>query len=256
MKRHTLGPIVMDLCDLFRVHEPDRLNEIKMKQQKLAEVTDMIHAAHVFHRTVKNITPQNQLQDQDSVLSLLVGDYLLAQSSVDMASLRYPRTVGLIAKGLEDYTKGEFLKLQLLDKRKQLQSNGRGAENSDLGDEELHLGIKQYAEMTCGSLLANSCLAALHLSGCENENDELGRLVNTFGHSTGSAQRLIEILTYPSEDDKMILDATNPDKFVAFIGSYLNKSVEVLDQLPAGRTKPTLLGTLEKMRHYLIVKPT
>lgn len=251
MKRQTLGPIVMDVCELIKVCEPNRFEEIRLKQRKLSEVTDMIHAAHVFHRTVRNITPHKQLQDQDSVLSLLVGDYLLAQSSVDMASLRYPRTVGLVARGLEDYTKGEFLKLHLLEKRKQQRLSRNASALSEQEDEAFHIGIRNYAELTCGSLLSNACLSALHLSGHMEETDELGALVQSFGHNTGSAQRLIEILNYPSEDDKVILDSIS-SKLEQYIKSYLDKSVSALHRLPDGRTRPTLLSMLDKMRRYLI----
>jgi len=255
MKRQTLGPIVMNLCELIKIEDTSRFDEIRNKQRKLSEVTDMIYAAHVFHRTVRNLTPQKELQDQDSVLSLLVGDYLLAQSSVDMASLRYPKTVGLVAKGLEDYTKGEFLKIHLIERCRQNLNDHTGGSRVE-GVNDCHKGINQYAELTCGSLLSNACLSAFYLAGNTERCNGLGDLVYSFGHNTGSAQRLIEIVNYPNEDDKVVLSFLSNSNLEQSITRYLDKSIEILQRLPDGRTKPALRGVLEKMRGYLIAGNT
>lgn len=242
MKRHTLGPIVMDISELIRIQEPKRFDEVRAKQKKLSEVTDMIHAAHNFHRCVsnENKTDLTVTKNQDNVLALLVGDYLLAQSSVDMASLRHPRTVGLIARCLEDYTRGEFLKLQLIES---LQT-AHVLRLTDLQD-----AIKHYAELTCGSLLSNSCLSAILLAGHSDESDQLANAVQSFGLYTGSAQRFIEMLYCPNEDDKNFISLLPmPTKHLGeFCRQYLEKSANILNQLPDGRTRPSLAAVLEKM---------
>lgn len=249
MKRQTLGPIVMDICEMVKIQEPKRFDEIRGKQKKLSEVADMIHAAHVFHRCISvgdvshcnNITTINSTRDD--VLSLLVGDYLLAQSSVDMASLMHPRTVGLIARGLDDYTHGEFLKLHLIE-----QLQGKKMRLS-----ELHNSLKQYAELTCGSLLANACLSATLLAGHKAEGDKLPSLIKSFGLTTGTAQRFIEMLYCPNDNDRNFISLIpmSSDQLDDYIRHYLNMSSETLKSLPDGRTRPTLMAVLNRMSQCL-----
>lgn len=246
MKRHTLGPIVMDICELIRIQEPGKFDEVRAKQKKLSEVTDMIHAAHNFHRCVSNESNKDLTitKNQDNVLSLLVGDYLLAQSSVDMASLRHPRTVGLIASCLEDYARGEFLKLQMIESLQKTHI---------LPVDEIQTGIKQYAEMTCGSLLSKSCISAVLLAGHTNESERLAGLASSFGLYTGSAQRFIEMLYCPNENDKNFISLLPmPTRHLdQYCRQYLDKSTSTLEQLPTGRTRPRLQAVLDKMRQYL-----
>lgn len=277
----TLGPIVLNLCNVIkfnRLGQPsaNRQDEeiIVQKQRKLSQVTDMIHAAHVFHRCVRDNNNNKQQQQtseahetsiskskrlhQDNVMSLLVGDYLLAQSSVDMADLRYPRTVGLIAKGLEDYTSGEFLKLQLVDR---FQKDTRNKQH--LNAIQICNEINRYAELTCGSLLSNACLSAALLAGysetsndtnhnnSNNNNHNLANLVYSFGFHTGSAHRLIEMLYCPdtnSEDDRNFIKALDVKSLDESIRAHLDRSVELLYELPDGERRPALLEMLNKMK--------
>lgn len=251
-----LGPVIISLSELIKI-EKSKLymqEEIKAKQRKLAVVTDMIHAAHVFHRCVRdNITCDNanltaKRQHQDNIMSLLLGDYLLAQSSVDMADLRYPKTVGLIARGLEDYTSGEFLKLQLFDRYEKQRSESDCPKIRD--------SIETYANLTCGSLLSNACLSAAllagHLVDTNNNSKKISNLVFSFGFHTGSAHRLIELLYCPdtnSEADKAILESLDVKQFENSITNHIGKAVEVLLILPDGEKRASLLTMLSEMRN-------
>lgn len=274
----TLGPVIVSLSHLINLNGLmiNKAEEVRAKQMKLSQVTDMIHAAHVFHRCVRdnsicdsNISKANEDSSsrvltskrlhQDNVMSLLVGDYLLAQSSVDMADLRYPRTVGLIAQGLEDYTRGEFLKLQLFENclYDQLKINSLKTRN----------GIKRYAELTCGSLLSNACLSAALLAGyhdlekkipVNNEVAELEQsnyisdIVYRFGFHAGTAHRLIEFLYCPetnSESDKAFIEILDVKQFEDSIRSHLDKATELLlHKIPDGERRPALLALLDEMR--------
>lgn len=252
-----LGPVIISLSELIKIEKSKlyMMDEIKAKQRKLAVVTDMIHAAHVFHRCVRdNITCDNadltaKRQHQDNIMSLLLGDYLLAQSSVDMADLRYPKTVGLIARGLEDYTSGEFLKLQLFDRFEKQRSE------SDCS--QICASIETYAKLTCGSLLSNACLSAALLAGhldvnSSNNSHEISNLVFSFGFHTGSAHRLIEFLYCPdtnSEADKVFLESLDVKQFGNSIKNHINKAVEILLSLPDGEKRASLLTMLEEMRN-------
>lgn len=246
----TLGPIIMSLCDLIKT-KPNQWHEeiIKSKQKKLSEITDMIHAAHVFHRCVREKTT-DRIIHQESIMSLLFGDYLLAQSSVDMADLRYPRTVGLIARGLEDYTRGEFLKFGLF-------KPGTQNHSSITAKQELYDGVNLYAKLTCGSLLSNACLSAALLAGypdrCPSSSAEtLGDVVFRFGLHTGTAHRLLELFFNPdtnSELDREFIESNLDSRdFRETIQSHLNKSREFLLKLPNGDERLSLLKLLDTMQ--------
>lgn len=286
----SLGPVVLSLSELIepwacKIGNLDRdkaqktVEHVRGLQKKLSEVTDMVHAAHVFHRCVKDKIFQTSVEDQptpaaeqaktakilqqDNIMSLLLGDYLLAQSSVDIADLRYPKTVGLIAKGLEDYTRGEFLKLKLFE-------NHRG-ETSKHSQDELRIGLEKYAELTCGSLLSTSCLSAILLAGypdiqldVKTKNDEssanrfdtddanLSRAAFDFGFHTGTAHRLIEFLYCPdtnSEDDQQFLKVLDVKSFTDSIRSHLDKAAKLLVSLPDGEKRLSLLELLANMRN-------
>lgn len=230
----TLGPIVMTISELVGATNVQK--QVYDRQKKLSEVTDMIHAAHVFHRCVRDRENQLETRDtakrlhQDNILSVLVGDYLLAQSSVDMAELRFPKAVELIAIALENYTMGEFLKLELFKSK-----------SDDIND-----GVKRYAELTCGSLLSNSCLSAALMAGL---SEDVNKLVGSFGFHTGTAHRLIEILN--CDDDKLFLQRVNISHIEESIVGHLNQSISLIHKLPHSEKRAYLLSTLNKMKPSL-----
>lgn len=205
-----LGPIILSISEII----PTTKSSARVKQHKLSEVTDLIHAAHVFHRCIFE-----NAAHRDNVMSSLVGDYLLAQSSLDMADMRLPRTVGLIAKGLEDYTIGEFELLR--DQRE----------------------IERHAELTCGSLMANACLSASLLAG-QTEKSDWSKMAFNFGHHTGTAQRLLEI----SNDDQ---DLTADKRLLNQLANkHLDHSIAMLnkDLVPESKPREQLLSLVDKMR--------
>lgn len=253
----ALGPIVMMLSDIISFSNvPVKDHEqIKLKQKKLSEITDMIHAAHVFHRCVRdnNILGESDSNSkrlhQDNVMSLLVGDYLLAQSSVDLADLRYSRTVGLIAKGLEDYTRGEFLKLQLMQKK-----------HRDI--EEIHQAIEKHAQLTCGSLLSNACLSTALLAGYEDrDKSKPGTLSDnlfSIGFHTGAAHRLIELLYHPdanSEEERILIQSLDASRFVESIDQHIDRSIGLIEHTVDKEKRSKLVETLCKMKEKCSPSP-
>lgn len=242
----TLGPILISLGELIKTKDidGDKLETVCRKQKQLSQVTDMIHAAHVFHRCVKEENPAKTKTSLPTIMSLLVGDYLLAQSSVDMADLRYPKTVDLVARGLEDYAHGEFLKLKLFECCDTILSSGK-----------LSKGLAEYARLTCGSLLSNACLSTALLAGYRaaqsKDAKDLSNIVYWFGQSTGSAQRLIELIYQPdmnSETDNEIISTIDKATIDNYINEHLDRSKSLLLSLPDGDQRPVLLKTLENMR--------
>lgn len=91
-------PIREDLRDHETVEAGNRMSDISKKQRKLAEIIDQIHVAHIIHRGLlelnrsdMDITP-TQYDDLHfgNQVSILIGDYLLAQASSGLAQLRNP----------------------------------------------------------------------------------------------------------------------------------------------------------------------
>ena len=64
-------------------------------QRSLAEITEMIHTAHLIHKGVVNLTPSdfpdgNTLQDMTfgNKIAILSGDYLLSNACTGLAALK------------------------------------------------------------------------------------------------------------------------------------------------------------------------
>lgn len=63
-------------------------------QRSLAEITEMIHTAHLIHKGVVNLSPTvfdgTTLQDMEfgNKIAILSGDYLLANACTGLAALR------------------------------------------------------------------------------------------------------------------------------------------------------------------------
>jgi geranylgeranyl pyrophosphate synthase len=81
--------------------ETNRLQLLTNCQRKLAEITDMVHVSQVLHRGVVDLSISSSADDgidaklrEDlhlgNTISVLIGDFLLAQSSRGLALIRNP----------------------------------------------------------------------------------------------------------------------------------------------------------------------
>lgn len=257
----TFRPILSSLSELIKVDKSKAkdTDNVKKLQGQLSEVTDMIHTAFTFHGCVSEetntigsdlTTPDKTFKaiHRDNVLSLLIGDYLLAQSSLDLAYLRYPKVVGLIAKSIEDYSTGEFQKLQLVE---DMESHDLNYINSEL---------LKFARLTCGSLLANACLSTALLAGYPNrkfhDTTDLSDNVFKFGYHLGSAHRLLDIfynrhIEHESDFDRRFYARLDKSQFGGAIGSHLDDATSLLINLPRGKKRATLLNLMESMRNRI-----
>ena len=99
----TRGRIVllMGQCYDLPVQDDWKINEIKRNQRKLAEATDMIHVARLLHHGIVNFKyDKHEKHNQDDYdwydltngnrISVLLGDYLLASASRELAQIRIP----------------------------------------------------------------------------------------------------------------------------------------------------------------------
>lgn len=69
-------------------------NGLLFSQRALAEVTEMIRTSHLVHKGLMNIEPSSNLEPSElsdmnvgNKIALLSGDYLLANSSLELANL-------------------------------------------------------------------------------------------------------------------------------------------------------------------------
>ncbi|RLN47200.1 hypothetical protein BBJ28_00004141 [Nothophytophthora sp. Chile5] len=143
-------------------------------QQRLAEITEMIHTASLMHDDV--IDEADTRRGRPSVnkvfggkMAVLAGDFLLARSSVSLARLRNMEAVELMSTVIEHLVKGEVMQMKNADAR------------DDISPFEYYLRKNYYKT---GSLMANSCKAALELG---KHDDHICDLGFAFGRHIGLA---------------------------------------------------------------------
>ncbi|KAH7435836.1 hypothetical protein KP509_06G081100 [Ceratopteris richardii] len=153
------------------------LQEQRVRQQRIAEITEMIHVASLLHddvldnaETRRGVGSLNLLMGNK--LAVLAGDFLLSRASVALASLKNTEVVELLSKVLEHLVTGEIM---------QLTSNKEKACN-----------MEYYLEKTfykTASLMANSCKAIALLAG---QSGAVPTLAYDYGRHLGMAFQLVD----------------------------------------------------------------
>jgi geranylgeranyl pyrophosphate synthase len=167
--------------DLRAPHEPCGPHETRRRQQRVAEVAELIHVASLLHDDVldeastrrgvpalhraaasavasavvgaggesssSNSTNSSSSSNRADKLAILAGDFLLARASVTLAALGDARVVALLSRVLEHLVSGEVMQM--------------AARADDLLSPSHYLR-KTYAKTA--SLMANSCRAVALLS--------------------------------------------------------------------------------------------
>lgn len=167
--------------------EVDPATGIMEKQRKLAEIVEMINTGQAIHQSVVNL-PVNIASEPDedirsillqleygNKISILGGDYLLANASTGLASLRIPKVVEIVSIAIAEFTQAEFLGLQ--------DPQGRVIPSSDQLDIE---SWETRARLGTGSLLAAGCHGVMLLAGRDEETQTRAR---ELGHSLALAIR-------------------------------------------------------------------
>jgi len=167
--------------------EVDPATGITEKQRKLAEIVEMINTGQAIHQSVVNL-PVNIASEPDedirsillqleygNKISILGGDYLLANASTGLASLRIPKVVEIVSIAIAEFTQAEFLGLQ--------DPQGRVIPSSDQLDIE---SWETRARLGTGSLLAAGCHGVMLLAGRDEETQTRAR---ELGHSLALAIR-------------------------------------------------------------------
>jgi hexaprenyl-diphosphate synthase len=150
---------------------------ITHSQRRLAEITEMIHAASLLHDDVidASLTRRNNpscVSMFGNKMSILGGDFLLGRASVALARLRNAEVIELLATVIANLVEGEFMQLKNIQK-----------EDSN----EQESAIDYYLRKTylkTASLISKSCRAAAILGGSTPESTDAAY---SFGRNLGLA---------------------------------------------------------------------
>ncbi|XP_057970687.1 solanesyl-diphosphate synthase 1, mitochondrial [Malania oleifera] len=153
--------------------------ELRTRQQRIAEITEMIHVASLLHDDVlddadtrRGIGSLNFVMGNK--LAVLAGDFLLSRACVTLASLKNTEVVSLLAKVVEHLVTGETMQMATSC--------------------EQRCSMEYYLQKTyykTASLISNSCKAIALLAG---QTAEVSMLAYEYGKNLGLAYQLIDDL--------------------------------------------------------------
>lgn len=156
------------------------------QQRRLAEITEMIHTASLFHDDV--IDEASTRRGAPSVnqvfgnkLAILGGDFLLSRASVALARLKNLEVVELLSTVIEHLVKGEIMQMKPYAFR--FEDGESGVSGPAL---EYYMRKNFYKT---ASLMGNSCLAAAVLAGSDRQAQRACYLYGTY---VGQAFQLID----------------------------------------------------------------
>uniref|UniRef100_A0A0P4WB96 Decaprenyl-diphosphate synthase subunit 2 n=1 Tax=Scylla olivacea TaxID=85551 RepID=A0A0P4WB96_SCYOL len=160
----TRGLIVLLISKAAGHLNPEELDQdqpagVSLSQRSLAEITEMIHTAHLIHKGVVNLSPTvfdgTTLQDMEfgNKIAILSGDYLLANACTGLAALRNTKVVELISTAISDFMEAEFI-------------GDRDNQGNPIPNETITMqDWNEKNFLAAGSLMAKSCQATLLLAG-------------------------------------------------------------------------------------------
>lgn len=150
--------------------EEDKAAGVLHSQRALAEVTEMIRTSHLVHKGLVNIQPgvypeAAELNDMTfgNKIALLSGDYLLGNSSAELAALRNQDLVELMSSAVRDLAEAEFM-------------GRRDEQNNPLPsippEDRTGYAVREWTlqnVLSAGALLGKSCQGTLKLAGHSEE---------------------------------------------------------------------------------------
>ncbi|KAI3859192.1 hypothetical protein MKX03_034596 [Papaver bracteatum] len=152
-------------------------DQLRASQQRVAEITEMIHVASLLHDDVlddadtrRGIPSLNFLMGNK--VSVLAGDFLLCRACVTLASLKHFEASAVLGTAAENLIAGEMMQMASAS--------------------EKHCNMDQYMQKTyykTASLIANSCKAVALLA---DHGNEVAMLAYNYGRNLGLAYQLID----------------------------------------------------------------
>ncbi|KAG5856032.1 hypothetical protein ANANG_G00003540 [Anguilla anguilla] len=138
--------------------QQDMVSGIYPSQRNLAEITELIHTALLVHRGIIDLkewtNSDGPLKDMQfgNKMAVLSGDFLLANACTGLAQLNNTKVVELISSAIGDLVQGIYY-----------ENSCTAEESSPVADVTMATWEEQ-AFLSHGSLLANSCQAAMELA--------------------------------------------------------------------------------------------
>nr|AYA62519.1 geranyl pyrophosphate synthase [Atractylodes lancea] len=151
--------------------------DLRMRQQSIAEITEMIHVASLLHDDVlddadtrRGVGSLNFVMGNK--LAVLAGDFLLSRACIALASLKNTEVVSLIATAVEHLVTGETMQMST--------------------STEQRSSMDYYLQKTyykTASLISNGCKSIALLTG---QTAEVSMLAYEYGKNLGLAFQLID----------------------------------------------------------------
>ncbi len=155
--------------------------DLPQAQRRLAEISEMIHTASLFHddvidgsETRRGVSAVHMVFGNK--MAILAGDYLLARASISLARLRHIEVVECMSTIIEHLVRGEVMQMRGT-------ASSEGSKN-----ERMDYYLKKNYYKT-GSLMANSCKSAALLAECP---PELVVAAYNYGKHVGMAFQLVD----------------------------------------------------------------
>ena len=149
-------------------------------QRRLAEISEMIHTASLFHDDVidgaetRRGVPAVHMAFGNK-MAILAGDYLLARASICLARLRHVQVIETMSTIIEHLVRGEVMQM-------------RGSIPSEQNNARLVYYLQKNFYKT-GSLMANSCRSAALLG---DYPEKLVQASYLYGKHVGMAFQLVD----------------------------------------------------------------
>ncbi|CAD7699733.1 unnamed protein product [Ostreobium quekettii] len=169
--------------------------EVRRRQQRIAEITEVMHVASLLHDDVIDGSATRRGQKSLNVavgnkLAILAGDFLLARASVSLAALREAEVIMLMSQVLEHLVSGEIM---------QMTSAPEDLMRMD------HYKMKTYRKTA--AMMSNSAKSAAILGG---HSREVINLASDFGRHLGMAFQVVDdILDFTASSDMLGKPALN-----------------------------------------------
>ena len=155
--------------------------DLPQAQRRLAEISEMIHTASLFHddvidgsETRRGVSAVHMVFGNK--MAILAGDYLLARASISLARLRHVEVVECMSTIIEHLVRGEVMQM-------------RGTASSEGNQNERMVYYLKKNYYKTGSLMANSCKSAALLAECP---PELVVAAYKYGKHVGMAFQLVD----------------------------------------------------------------
>jgi geranylgeranyl pyrophosphate synthase len=184
-----------DAPALFASPLPWQRGDLPSAQRRLAEISEMIHTASLFHDDVIDGSDTRRgMPSAHKVFgnktAILAGDYLLARASICLARLRHVHVVETMSTIIEHLVRGEVMQM-----RGNVGSRGNDG-SSEASASDLDSGCTQRLQYylrknfyKTASLMANSCKSAALLG---NYPPDLVLASYRYGKHVGMAFQLVD----------------------------------------------------------------